>query len=188
MKSTSIIAVLGLAAAFALPAAAQTRGGYLGFSAGQSDIKFSCATGPCDTKGRDYKLFGGFQVHPMVAVEVGYSDLGKGTFGASNIKATAWDVSAVGKWGVPLGAQGIGLAVLARLGAYSGEAKQTTASTGADVKHSTTSVTYGAGLQADLSRILAVRGEWQRFNKMGGGGLGQKADVDAWTVGILWKF
>lgn len=190
MKSTSIIAVLGLAAAaFAAPAAAQMRGGYLGFGAGRSDLKFTCpTTGPCDTKGKDYKLYGGWQVHPMVAVEVGYSDMGRGTFGSSIIKANAWEASAVGTWGIPMGAQGIGLSVLGRLGLYTGEAKQTTPSTGAEFKHGTTRLTFGAGVQADLSRILAVRAEWQRFNKMGGGGLGTKADVDGWTVGALWRF
>jgi hypothetical protein len=30
--------------------------------------------------------------------------------------------------------------------------------------------------------------EWQRFSKMGGGGLGAKADIDALTVGALWRF
>jgi len=94
MKSTSIIAVLGLAAAaFAAPAAAQTRGGYLGFNAGQSDFKFGCGAGPCDTKGRDYKLFGGFQFNRYAAIEAGYSDMGKTTFGSSRLKATAWEVS-----------------------------------------------------------------------------------------------
>jgi OOP family OmpA-OmpF porin len=189
MKSTGIIAVLGLAAAaFAAPAAAQSRGGYLGFNAGQSDYKATGCTSPCDSKGRDYKLFGGMQFNRFAALEVGYSDLGKGTFGASQLKATAWEVSGVGTWGIPLGAQGIGLSVLGRLGIYNGELKSTTPSTGAEVKKGTTDLTFGFGVQADLSRILAVRGEWQRFNKMGGGGLGQKSDVDALTVGALFRF
>ena len=190
MKSTAILAVLGLAAAaFAAPAAAQTtRGGYLGFAAGVSDFKFGCPTGPCDSKGRDYKLFGGFQLHPNAALEVGYSDMGKATTGASRLKATAWEISGVGTWGVPLRPGGLGLAVLGRVGLYNGEVTAETPSTGATIKHGTTSITFGLGAQADLSRILAVRGEWQRFSKMGGGGIGEKADVDAFTVSALWRF
>jgi OOP family OmpA-OmpF porin len=189
MKSTAILGVLALAAAaFAAPAAAQSRGGYLGFSAGQSDFKFSGCTSPCDSKGRDYKLFGGFQLNRYAAVEVGYSDMGKATFGASQLKAYAWDISAVGTWGIPMGAGGMGLSLLGRLGLYNGEVKSTTPSSGAEVKHGTTDITFGFGVQAELSRILAVRAEWQRFSKMGGGGLGTKADIDALTVGALWRF
>ena len=189
MKSTAVIAVLGLAAAaFAAPAAAQTRGGYLGFSAGQASYKFPNCSSPCDKEGRDYRLFGGFQVNRFAAVEVGYQDMGKATFGPSQLKAWAWDVSAVGMWGTPLRPSGIGLSVLGRLGLYNGEVKQTTPSSGAEVKHGTTDLTFGLGLQADLSRLLAARVEWQRFSKMGGGGLGSKNDVDALTVGALLRF
>jgi hypothetical protein len=190
MKSTAVIGVLGLAAAaFALPAAAQTtRGAYLGFGAGQSDYKFPGCTSPCDQKGRDYKVFGGFQFGRMLAVELGYNDMGKATFGASQLKAYAWDLSAVGVWGVPLTPGGLGLGVLGRLGVYNGEVKSTTPSLGAEVKHGTTDLTYGFGLQAELSRVLAARAEWQRFSKMGGGGLGTKADVDTLTVSALWRF
>jgi OOP family OmpA-OmpF porin len=190
MKSTAIIAALGLAAAaLAAPAAAQTaRGGYLGFGAGQSDFKFGCPTGPCDSKGRDYKLFGGFQLNRFAALEVGYNDMGKTVFGSSRLKATAFEVSGVGTWGVPLSPGGMGLSVLGRLGIYNGDVKSETPSTGAEVKHGTTDLTFGFGAQADLSRILAVRGEWQRFSKMGGGGLGTKADIDTLTVSALWRF
>src|SRR2546425_949366 len=120
MKSTAVIAVLGLAvAAFAAPAAAQTtRGGYLGFNVGQSDFKFGCGAGPCDSKGRDYKLFGGFQLNRYAAIEAGYSAMGKGVFGASRPKANAWGLSGGGAWGIPLGAAGIGLSVLGRLGHF----------------------------------------------------------------------
>ena len=133
MKSTAIIAVLGLAAAaFAAPAAAQTtRGGYLGFNVGQSKFNFSGCSSPCDDKGRDYKLFGGFQFNRYAALEVGYSDMGKTTFGASRLKATAWELSGVGTWGVPMGAGGMGLSLLGRLGLYNGEVTAETPSTGA---------------------------------------------------------
>ena len=183
----SIIAAIGLAAAVvAMPAAAQTA--YIGFGAGQSKFNFSGCTSPCDDKGSAFKLFGGYQFNRYVAAEFAYNDFGKGTFGSANIEATAWELSAVGTWGVPLGAQGIGLSVLGRLGVYNGDAKATVPSTGAEAKHGTTDLTYGLGVQADLSRVIAVRAEWQRFSKMGGGGLGEKADVDLLSVSGLFRF
>jgi hypothetical protein len=78
--------------------------------------------------------------------------------------------------------------VLGRLGVYSGDIKATVPSTGQEIKHGTTDLTFGLGVQADLSRIIAVRGEWQRFSKMGGGGLGEKADVDILGVSALFRF
>ncbi|HYR36352.1 MAG TPA: outer membrane beta-barrel protein [Burkholderiales bacterium] len=187
MKGTAIVAVLGLAAAaFAGPAAAQN--GYLGFSAGQSKFRFSGCDSPCDDKGKAYKLFGGYQFNRYAAIEAGYSDFGKATFGSAEVKANAWEVSGVGTWGIPIGAGGMGFSVLGRLGIYNGDVKATVPSTGAEAKHGTTDLTFGLGLQVDLSRIIAVRGEWQRFSKMGGGSLGEKADVDALSVGALWRF
>jgi OOP family OmpA-OmpF porin len=190
MKRMAIAAVVGLAAALAAgSAAAQTTPtAYLGFGAGQSKYNFSGCSNPCDDKGKAFKLFGGYQFNRYVAAEVGYSDMGKATFGASEVRSTAWELSAVGTWGIPIGAKGIGLGVLGRLGVYTGDAKATTPSTGAEVKHGTTDLTYGLGLQADLGRVIAVRLEGQRFAKMGGGGLGQKADVDVLSVSGLWRF
>ena len=187
MKSIGIIAAIGLAAAaVAMPAAAQNA--YIGFGAGQSKFNFSGCTSPCDDKGSAFKLFGGYQFNRYIAAEGAYADLGKGTFGSANIEATAWELSAVGTWGIPWSAGGMGFGVLGRLGIYNGEAKGTVPSTGAEAKHGTTDLTFGLGVQADLSRIIAVRAEWQRFSKMGGGGLGEKADVDLLSVSGLWRF
>jgi len=187
MKSIGIIAAIGLAAAaVAMPAAAQSA--YIGFGAGQSKFNFSGCTSPCDDKGKAFKLFGGYQFNRYVAAEFGYSDLGKTTFGPANIEANAWELSAVGTWGVPMNTGGIGLGLLGRLGVYNGEAKGTIPSIGAEAKHGTTDLTFGLGLQADLSRIIAVRAEWQRFSKMGGGGLGEKADIDVISVSGLFRF
>jgi OOP family OmpA-OmpF porin len=190
MKCIAIVAAAGLAGAvLAGSATAQTAPAlYLGFGAGQSKYNFSGCSSPCDDKGKAFKLFGGYQFNRYVAAELGYSDMGKSTFGASEVRSTAWDLSAVGTWGIPIGAKGIGLGVLGRLGVYMGDAKATTPSTGAELKHGTTDLTYGLGLQADLSRVIAVRGEWQRFAKMGGGGLGEKGDVDVLSVSGLWRF
>src|SRR5882762_1616450 len=187
MKTTGIIAALGLAAAaIAMPAAAQDA--YIGFAVGQSKFSLDDCANPCDDKGRAYKLFGGYQFNRFVAAEFGYTDMGKGTAGPAEFKANAWEISALGTWGVPLGARGIGLSVLGRLGVYNGEVKGTIPSLGVEAKHGTTDLTFGLGVQADLSRIIAVRGEWQRFSKMGGGSLGDKSDVDLLTVSGLFRF
>ena len=186
MRIASVITALGLVAAvFALPASAQTPGGwYIGYKAGQSKYNFSC-TGTCSDTGAGYGLFGGVGLHPNVAVEFGYADLGKTTFGASNLRATLWEASAVGAWWFGSRQQ---FGVLGRLGAYTGDLKSTTPSTGAELKHGTTDLTYGLGGQWNLSSKFGARVEYQKYSKLGGGGFSTKEDVDLLSLGLLYKF
>ena len=185
MRIASVVTAVGLvAAAFALPAAAQGRGLYLGYNAGQSKYNFSC-TGTCKDTGAGYSLFAGLGLHPNVALEFGYADLGKTTFGSSNLRAQVWELSGLGSWWFGTAQQ---FGVFGRLGVYTGELKSSTPSTGAEIKHGTTDLTYGIGGQYNLSRRWGTRLEWQRFSKMGGGGFGVKNDVDLLSLGILYKF
>ena len=186
MRIASVVTGLGLAAAmFAVPAAAQTPGGwYIGYKAGQSKYNFNC-TGTCSDTGAGYGFYAGVGLHPNIAVEGGYADMGKTTFGASNLRATIWEFSGLGSWW--FGAQKT-LGVYGRLGAYTGDLKATTPSTGAELKHGTTNVTYGFGGQWNLSSKFGARLEWQRYAGMGGGGFNEKSDVDLIALGLLYKF
>ena len=187
MRIASVVTAFGLAAAaFALPAAAQNTGFYLGYSAGQSKYNLNCPSGStCSDTGAGYTLYGGIGLHPNIAVEFGYGDMGKSTFGASNVRATLWQVSGVGSWWFG-GRQQFG--VYGRLGAYTGDLKATTPSTGAELKHGTTSLLYGVGGQWNLSRRIGARLEWERFSGMGGGAFNQTSDVDFLSLGLLFHF
>src|SRR5438270_13797946 len=78
----SVVAVVGLSAALvALPAAAQMNMSafYAGVGAGKSKAKDWC-TGAgisCDDKDTAWKVFGGYQLTPHFAAEIGYTKLGK---------------------------------------------------------------------------------------------------------------
>lgn len=183
MRIASVITAFGLAAtAFALPAAAQTSGWYVGYKAGQSKYNFNC-TGTCSDTGAAFGLFAGVGVHPNVALEFGYADFGKTTFGSQNLRASAWEASAVGSWWF---SQELG--VYGRLGFYNGDMRGTTPSTGAEVKHGTTDVTYGIGGQYNTSARFGARLEWQRYSGVGGGGFGVKNDIDLFSIGLIYKF
>lgn len=189
MNSKSVIAILGVAAAaFAFPAAAQMRmpsanAFYVGATVGQSEFKFDCAgANPCDRKGTAWKFLGGYQFHPNIAAEFAYNDLGESTFGTAKVEGTAWELSGVGSY--PFGNA---FSVYGRLGLYHGELKANS-SLGGSAKATNSSWTWGIGGQVDVTRELAARVEWQRFNKMGGGDLGDKADVDVLSIGALWRF
>ena len=186
MRIASVVTALGLAAAaFAMPAAAQNAGGfYIGYSAGQSKYNLNC-TGTCSENGAGYTLFAGIGLHPNIAVEFGYGDMGKSTFGASNVRATLWQVSGVGSWWFGSRQQ---FGAYGRLGAYTGDLKATTPSTGAELKHGTTNLEYGLGGQWNLSSKFGARLEWTRFSGMGGGAFNQTSDVDLIALGLLYKF
>jgi hypothetical protein len=57
---------------------------------------------------------------------------------------------------------------------------------GARVKESNGGLTYGGGLQWFITPAIAVRGEAQRYQKVGGGNIGD-SDYNAMTIGLLWK-
>jgi len=123
MRIASVVTALGLAAAaFAMPAAAQNAGKwYIGYSAGQSKYNLNC-TGTCSDTGAGWTAFAGVGLHPNVALEFGYGDMGKTTFGPSNVRATLWQISGVGSWWFGPRQQ---FGVYGRLGAYTGELKAT---------------------------------------------------------------
>jgi len=192
MKVKAVIAVLGLAgAAFAFPAAAQMRSpslssAYVGASLGQSKFKFDCGGLPtCDQTDTALRLFLGYQFTPNIAAEIGYADLGKSKLGLGafngEVKATAWDLSAVGLW--PLASQ---FSILGRLGIYHGETKLS--GDFGDDKDTKTGALFGLGGQFDLNRNIGFRAEWNRYNKMGGGNFSDNFNVDVLNVSALYRF
>ncbi|TMH82921.1 MAG: hypothetical protein E6H47_13545 [Betaproteobacteria bacterium] len=56
------------------------------------------------------------------------------------------------------------------------------------LKETNTDLTFGLGVQYDVSRELGVRGEWQRYKNIGGDNVGGKSDVDVLSIGGIWRF
>jgi len=194
-KKVLLAAMLG-ATVMAAPAVsmAQARGEtgwYAGITLGQSDFKnIDCSGFSCDKKDTAFRILGGYQINRNFAAELGYHDLGKmkatkpGT--SLDIKAKAWELVGVGAW--PVANQ---FSIYGKLGFYSGEAKASASLTGlgsGSIKETNTDLTYGLGVQYDLSREFGIRGEWQRYGKMGGGNFGGDFDVDVLSIGAIWRF
>jgi OOP family OmpA-OmpF porin len=185
----SAIAVLGItAAAFALPAAAQMNMSafYVGGSVGQSHFKNGCsglAPGvSCDEKDTAWRALLGYQVNRNFGAELGYHNLGElkasaGTL-SETIKANAWELVGVGLW--PFADQ---FGVYGKLGGYRASSKDSISG-----KDTNTGVTFGGGLQWDIMQNLGLRGEWQRYNKVGGNNTGGKENIDVLSIGAVWRF
>jgi OOP family OmpA-OmpF porin len=218
MRKTVLCALLGAALVPCGSALAQdaAKGFYAGISLGQSKFKDACSSEPevtvtsCKDNDTAWKLFGGYQFTPNLAVEFGYNDFGKAkgtaTFAFANIpapgttatgsadvavEATAWELTGIGSW--PLANH---FSIYGKLGAYYGEVKAKVNGTitnpplgafGGTMKDSNTNLTFGFGARYDFTNNIGLRAEWQRFSKMGGDNTG-KADVDVLGVGVLYRF
>jgi OmpA-OmpF porin, OOP family len=150
---------------------------YIGASFGQSQFSDACNTIPsCDDKDTAFRVLGGYQINRTFAAELGYHDLGEASASGQSYKGNAWELVGVGSF--PVANQ---FSIYGKLGFYRGEAKA------GGTKETNNDLTFGAGVQYDFSRNLGVRGEWQRYGKMGGGAL-VETDVDVLSAGVVYKF
>jgi OOP family OmpA-OmpF porin len=154
-------------------------GGTLGHARANDFCSDATALGftSCDEKDRAWKLFGGYRFHPNIAVEGGYSDLGKysASIGGATVtaKVKAFELHALGIFPVWRGLSLYGKAGLAR---WDIDAAATGGLTASDKG---TDFTFGFGAQYDFTPNLGARVEWQRYT-----------DIDINTIGVslLWMF
>lgn len=192
MKKLALMVVASVASLMSFAAVAQSGpqplqpGFYAGGTLGNSSFSNGCRLGgSCDDNDTAFKIFGGYQFHKYVAAELGLVDLGRARStagGASDeVKARAWDLSAVGSFPVVER-----FSVFGRLGLYFARVEENTNFAG-NSSHSNTDLTYGVGVRYDFTRNLAVRGELQRYSDAGGGDV-LKTDIDLLGISVLWKF
>ena len=154
-----LVAVAG-AAALALSAAAsaqQLTGFYAGAEFGQADFGSEDDTA--------VKLLGGYQVNRNFAAEVGYSML----FDKRGVEVTALEVVGIGMF--PVANQ---LSIYGKLG-FANVDVETPG--GSDDK---TELTWGLGVQYDVSTRLGVRAGWQRYET--------DEEVDLLSIGVVYRF
>jgi len=181
--STPRALIAALALLGAAPAVAQERPNapYIGTTFGQSQWRPGCPdSASCDDTDWALRVLAGYTLNRIFAAEIGYHNLGKAT-GAATIKANAWEALAVASWPVSNG-----LSLYGKLGAYRGTAEGTGAALGA--RETNYGGTWGFGVQFELTRSLALRGEWQSYVSLAGGSLGQRSDVNVVSAGALWYF
>lgn len=164
MSRKWLVSVLGAAAvAMSVGAQAQTSGAplvpniYAGIELGQADVGNEEDVG--------FKIFGGYQFTRNLAAEIGYGML----FDKNDVEITALELVAVGIF--PLANQ---FSLIGKLGLANVEADTRFGS------EDKTELTYGFGVQFDMSRNLGLRALWQRYDT--------DEEVDWITIGALWRF
>jgi OmpA-OmpF porin, OOP family len=181
MNGKALLAVVSMASftVVALPATAQDSGVYVGAGLGISGARQVCAnttTGGCDDRETSLRLFGGYQLHRNLGVEGGYQYFGTFSRGSRGLVSNALDVVAVGSW--PFTQE---LSAYAKLGAYLARTSSAPAS------EDNSGFVYGVGAEWTLNKDWGVRGEWQRYNNVGGGGLGFNTDIDVISASVVWR-
>ena len=202
MKYTAmkILVAAALAWSAASPAWSQdSTGAYVGASIGQSRAKDFCDDSggfSCDDNDTAWKAFAGYQFNRHFAAEVGYTNLGEvsasgvitGVSVRGTIEATAFELVGVGS--VPVMDR---LSLYAKLGLYRAETERHLTGTLGTVTvtdnetEKNTDLTFAFGARFDITRNLGIRAEWQRYQDVGGGDIGED-DIDVLSVGVLWRF
>jgi OOP family OmpA-OmpF porin len=198
-KSLSWIGIAAVLSCAAPGAFAQDAGFYVGGALGQSSFKDACGGDPtllvlsCDDKDSAWKIFGGYQFNKNFGAEVGYVDLGKATGslivlglpGGASIKAKGFEFMGVGTLPFTDKISGYAKAGLFRwdvdADAYVSFLPVSTSDNGTDF-------TFGLGVKYDFTKNIGARLEYQRYNDVGSDTTTGQADIDLWSIGIVYKF
>ncbi len=197
MKSKLMLgaAALGFAAcastAFAQPAddyRAPWRGdfwGTLGVSAGESKFESNCHNTnvfSCDQRDTAWKVYAGGNFNRILGLELGYTDFGKVRASGGDTKAWAANVSLTA--GVPIGDR---FSVFAKGGGIYGRTDVSAdPSTLFDTGHkSGWGYTYGVGAAFNVTRNVAIRADYDRYNLDFVGG---SRDIDMASAGVMFRF
>ena len=183
-----LLALTGLGSLIGLSAQAQsTSYYYAGFSFGQSEAflnesRMNNSQMPpgvvtdrilLKPKDKGYKVFGGYQLTPNLAVEAGYFNLGRFRYTATTLPAGSVDARVSIQGGnldlvgsLPLYGK---VSALGRVGAQFSSTKDTFVAQGAATvpnSHPTqreTNYKFGLGLQYDISPAVLIRAEIERY-------------------------
>ena len=165
LKYFAIGAALGCAALInANPADAKDSGLFIGGSVGQSTINEDFAEDfpdlveelDLDDTEDAFKIFGGYQVNKVVAIEAAYVDLGERSAGLADLELTG--IPIYGVFGAPLGP----VWLFGKVGGVFWESEVSVENLGS-VDDDGFELTAGAGLELRLGRF-GIRGEAEYFD------------------------
>lgn len=155
-----IAAMLGAAAMAMSPAAlsqSKGQGWYVGAEVGNAEFG--------STDDTSFKFLGGYQIDRTFAAEAAYSML----LDQGGVEVTAMEL--VGLASFPIANR---FSAFGKLGLANIEVEAL------GLSDDNIELTFGLGVQYDISPKLGIRGQWQRYNT--------DNEVDVFSVGIVWKF
>lgn len=156
---------------------------YVGAAFGKAKAEDVCSRlATCTDRDNSFGAFAGYWLQPSFALELGYHNLGNATApGGTFVRSHAWELMGLGAW-----RPGDTFSFYGKLGVYRG-AQEGGGALQAP-KEIVTAVTYALGVQADLTKNLGLRGEWQNYPNFGGGPVLPRGDIRVVRVAALWRF
>ena len=181
--------VIIAAALLASTTAALAEGSYVGGAIGRSHTNLDCSgTTSCSSNSTGGKVFLGYNINEMFAVEGTYYDLGKASAGVSggsiDVKSTGFGLR--GLVSVPFNKDFSGFAALG-INRVKSDATVTAGTFSGNGSQTSTKPSFGLGLDYAISPVLKIRGEYEtvRLNAPYSGG---NYDVNTISVGLKFQF
>ena len=210
-RQLSMLALAGFAAVCSTPVMAQgAPGWYLGGNLGGTRGDFNNDAVNRDLTGKGFtvnssrtdnsssggKIFGGYQLTPNFAVEGGYFDLGRYSYGSTTIPAGAFNgnskVSGLNLDLVGMAPVSDRFSVFGRIGAAYAQNRGSFTSTGlvplnnANSRRNDTNLKVGLGVQYAITEALAVRAEVERYRISDP--IRNRSNIDMASVGLVYYF
>lgn len=170
-KSLFVMAALAAGVAGAQAQGLRSDSFYVGGNLGHTHWKDPINGVSGEASNLDGKLYGGYQLNPNFAVEVGTMALGRIDNGTGTAKAYGGFVDGVGT--LPIGQS---FSLLGRAGLAETRFKTNNGNS------TSPAIKVGAGIQYDLSKTMALRGEWERYHQTSA--FGGNANADQYSVGL----
>ena len=158
-----------------------TSQGYAGISAGRSDYSVSCAGNPyCNTHATAFKVYTGGQLFRVAGLELAYVNAGSISATRGSARAQGLNLSAVAN--LPIYA----FNTFAKVGTTYGWTRNSIGRVaGRSSSDDGFGLSYGAGLQYNLTEVLALRAEWDQMHFKFARG---REAVDMYTAGLVFRF
>jgi OmpA-OmpF porin, OOP family len=134
----------------------------------------------CDSSNYSPSAFVGYQINTYFSVEGGFRNQGEARSPNATVKGKAWEAVGIAAWPV----EG-GLSIYGKLGLARSVLKGD--GTLLANKETTVGPTFGLGVQVELTKNIALRGEGVVYPQLGGNTL-PKGNVSTLGVGALWRF
>ena len=184
MKAIRFLLVAAFAAATGTSALAQESTAshlYLGATAGQGHWRSMCQNAAsCDDMSGTLSVLAGYRINHIFSAEAAFRNYGEVKTSSAAIKGKGWEIDGIAAW--PFFEH---FSIYGKLGIKRGVVKGD--GTLINTKETSYGPTYGFGVQYELNKNLALRGEWQAYPGLGGSTL-PKGDLDTLSVGVLWQF
>jgi len=157
--------------------------GYVGANIGRNyyDGDACAFSFSCEDRSTGFKVYTGGKFSRYFGVELGYVNLGEADRNGGSISAQGANLGLIGS--IPLGDR---FNIFGKVGGlYSWTKVESPVPTVATGRKDGLGLSYGAGLQFDINKVVAIRADWDRYRLKF---VNDRDDSDLYSIGVVFKF